>query len=220
MIRSDICLSVGNVEYHEVLEHLKKVPFAEIRLDMLNLSPEQIISIFSTHNNLIATFRRGIHSDEQRAQALMVALESGAAYVEVEIDAAPQWRKPIIEKARALNRKVIVSYHNFKTTPGVDDLHSMVESLFDAGADIAKLACMVNSPEDNARILGLYASYKNLVAVGMGAGGIITRVVAPLMGAPFTFASISGAETAPGQFDEKQLRTIIGFLESYTVGNK
>jgi 3-dehydroquinate dehydratase len=48
----------------------------------------------------------------------------------------------------------------------------------------------------------------------MGAAGKITRVAAPLLGAPLTFASRSpGQETAEGQFDIASLSTLLETIQ-------
>jgi 3-dehydroquinate dehydratase type I len=217
-MRNDICLSIGNVDYSAVIEYLNRVSFAEIRIDLLNLKREQLSHIFSAYNNLIATCRGGSIGDDERFMILIDALDQGAAFVDVEIDSTEHWFKPIVEKAKALKRKVIVSSHNFQHTPNADELYRTVDSLFDAGADVAKIACMVRSPEDNAKMLGLYASYQNLISLGMGNRGVISRVLAPLLGAPFTYASIPGQGTAEGQLDKNQMNEIINFLEQHTSG--
>lgn len=220
MKNSSICVSIGNKAYPEIIDELKRIAFAEIRIDLLELTPNELQSIFQSHKNLIATCRPAKYSEVERAEILMNALRWGAAFVDVEIETDAEWRQPIIELAHELQRKVVVSYHNFKATPNPEELNQIVESLYAAGADFAKIACMVQAPEDNARILGLYANFEKLIAIGMGSGGIITRVIAPLMGAPFTFASLEGTEIVPGQLDEKQLSVILNLLESYTSGRK
>ena len=219
-MKSEICISIGNLSYDEVLAHLKKISFAEIRIDLLNFSAEHFHSIFKSHHNLIASYRSGKLIEGKKAEALINALHSGASYVDIEVNTEEIVKKEIVELAKKLNRKVIISYHNYNSTPAVDELYTITENLFKSGADIAKLACMVNSPEDNARILGLYAHFENLIAIGMGSGGVLTRVIAPLMGSPFAYASIAGHETAPGQLDEVQLKTVINLLDSYTSGKE
>jgi len=48
----------------------------------------------------------------------------------------------------------------------------------------------------------------------MGQKGKITRVAAPLLGAPFAYASFKpGSETAEGQLDRKSLKTILKYFE-------
>lgn len=220
MALSNICVSIGGIGYNELMEQLKSIPFAEIRIDMLNLDNQQLKDLFSSHNSLVATCRFSDKYGDNRYNILKNCLEWGAAYVDIEIDADENQRKTIVDLAKKLGRKVIVSYHNYESTPDAESLNSITQSLFDAGADIAKIACMVKLPEDNAKILGLYGNFENLVAIGMGTAGILTRVIAPLMGAPFTFASVAGVETSPGQLDQKQLSSIVSLLESYTRGRQ
>ena len=48
----------------------------------------------------------------------------------------------------------------------------------------------------------------------MGSKGRITRIAAPLLGSPFTFASISkGKETAEGQIEKDTLERIVRLLK-------
>ncbi|MBU0586484.1 type I 3-dehydroquinate dehydratase, partial [Candidatus Micrarchaeota archaeon] len=78
------------------------------------------------------------------------------------------------------------------------------------GADIAKIACKINSQQDNARIMDVITQDSKVIAIGMGAKGLITRVTAPLMGSPFTYACLEkGKETADGQIDYKTLESAI-----------
>lgn len=220
MTHSNICVSIGGIGYTELINRIKSIHFAEIRIDMLDFDNQQLKDLFLAHNNLIATCRYSKKYGDNRFEILQNCLEWGAAYVDIEIDTDEIQRKSIVDLAKKLGRKVIVSYHNYDSTPDAESLNTITQSLFDAGADIAKIACMVKLPEDNAKILGLYADFENLVAIGMGTAGIITRVIAPLMGAPFTFASVAGIETSPGQLDEHELSNIVNLLESYTRGRQ
>jgi 3-dehydroquinate dehydratase type I len=198
-MRPDICLSLGNLPFDQVIEHLQRVSLAEVRIDMLDLMPNQLEAIFSSHPNLIATCRPGKYNAEQRLSILIRSLNAGAAYVDVEAETPVQWREAIMAEAHRLKRKVIVSWHCFDATPDEAYLHGLIDEMFDTGADIVKIACMSNSATDCARVLGLYAKYTNLVALSMGETGRLSRLAAPILGAPFTFASLGGQETAPGQ---------------------
>ena len=84
------------------------------------------------------------------------------------------------------------------------------------GADIAKIACKVHSERDNIRLLGLLDREKSggeLVVVGMGEQGRITRIVAPFLGSPFTYASLAeGKETAVGQVSKNKLENIMRLI--------
>jgi 3-dehydroquinate dehydratase-1 len=213
MTRSDICVSIANTSFENILRILDEVGMAEIRIDLLDLMPNQLELIFLSHKNLIATCRSGRYDDIQRASILSRAIESGAAWVDLEIETSPEWRKPLIELARLKRCKVIISWHCFVKTPEDKDLIGIVDSLYKAGADVAKVACMSNSRVDTARMLSLYSVYQRLVAIGMGDAGAITRVAALTLGAPFTFASVEGKDTAPGQIDYKELEKIVDLIE-------
>ena len=215
MIRSDICVSIANTSFDNILNILHEVGMAEIRIDLLDLMPNQLELIFSHHKNLIATCRKGKYDEQQRATLLTRAIEAGAAWVDLEIETTPEWRKPIIELAKKKKCKVIVSWHCFGKTPDDSELYSIVDSLYSAGADVAKIACLSHNKADSARMLGLYSKYHNLVAIGMGKAGFITRITALTLGAPFTFASIENNSTAPGQIDFKDMEKLINKLETF-----
>jgi 3-dehydroquinate dehydratase type I len=83
------------------------------------------------------------------------------------------------------------------------------------GCDIAKVVTQVNTNADAANLLSLYSINKPLVAFGMGDAGKLTRVVAPLLGAEFTFASMdNGVATAPGQIRYHTMKEIIDYLKN------
>lgn len=213
MIRSDICVSIANTEFQDILNILEEVGMAEIRIDLLDLMPNQLEMVFSSHKNLIATCRQGRYDDAQRASILARAIESGAAWVDLEIETSPDWRKPLIDLARSKKCKVIISWHCFGKTPDDKEITDIVDSLYAAGADVAKIACLSNNIADSSRILGLYSKYRRLVALGMGEAGKITRIAALSLGAPFTFASVQDNSTAPGQIDYKELEKLMNQIE-------
>jgi 3-dehydroquinate dehydratase-1 len=213
MTRPDICVSIANTSFESIIRILEDVGMAEIRIDLLDLMPNQLELIFSSHKNLIATCRSGRYDDIQRASILSRAILSGAAWVDLEIETSPEWRKPLIELARLKRCKVIISWHCFVKTPDEKELFRIVDSLYSAGADVAKIACMSSNKSDSARLLSLYSTYRRLVAIGMGEAGAITRISSLLLGAPFTFASVEGKETATGQIDYKELEKIVNLIE-------
>ena len=82
----------------------------------------------------------------------------------------------------------------------LSELERMMTKCFELGADIAKIACMVQSEEDNANLLALYSGNGRKVIIGMGNLGKITRLAALKLGAEFTFVSSDEEHsTAPGQ---------------------
>ena len=208
-----ICVSLLESSLDALMGALKDVEFAEIRLEEIGPSAEDVARIFSMPGRFIATMRPGKHDDAQRAETLVSAVEAGAAYVDVEFE-SPKWlREQVIETAERTGCKVIVSFHDYEGTPEKRRLEEIVNACFDAGADIAKVACTVSSSRESARLLALLDTDRPVIALGMGEAGRVTRVVGPLLGSPFTFASRApGHETAKGQIDAHRLDYLIGEL--------
>lgn len=210
-----ICVSIGEPTIEKCMAALKGVDFAEIRIDRIKDGAVQIPTLFVRHRRLIATCRPGTLDDEKRRQLLERAIEAGAAFVDIELEADDGYKKSIINKARNMGCGVILSYHNFTKTPERAELEHIIDWCFDSGTDIAKVACKVLHTRDNARLLGLLNEKKPVVVIGMGKKGQITRIVAPLLGSPFTYAALApGRETAEGQLDKGTLESILRRLRN------
>jgi len=220
-----ICLSVGkpSIETLRALAEEETSRLVEIRLDGIDtpLTSEAVKQLFELPLTSIATCRvTKNRNEEQRKNVLLDAIKAGANYVDVEIEADDKFKQDIMIEAHRHQCKMIISYHNFQDTPGRSQLKRIVEDCFAQGADIAKVACRVHSEADSANLLSLYSQRfakepdthrrgSAILALGMGEKGKVTRIAAPLLGSPFTFASAGGGEeTAPGQLDEKSLKEI------------
>lgn len=209
-----LCVSLFEAEFDALKQALSAVECAEIRLDAAAFTRDQIREIFSQKGKqLIATHRPTDISDEERADSLCVAIAAGAAYVDIEIESLPAFRETVLGFARGHECRVIVSYHNYETTPGEAELTAIVNECRQKGADVVKLACMTHSTADAARMLALY-KFDNILAIAMGDYGRVTRVAAPFLGAPFTFVSLSADKaTAPGQISLDAMRTILDRMQ-------
>ena len=220
-----ICVSVAETTVEGCLEALKGLDFAEVRIDAMEVAVESMERIFSKPPILIATFMspdpatksRKVFDDCVRKRFLIAAIKAGAEYVDIEVDSDNDYRKEIIEEAKLRNCKVIISFHDFVATPEMERLDEIAALCFRMGADIAKIACKVNNERDNIRLLRLLDNddyHGKTVVIGMGSKGRITRVAAPLLGSPFTFASVSkGKETAEGQIERGSLQKILRLLK-------
>ena len=203
-----ICVALSE---KKSLADIGKFNLAELRLDMLKLSNEEIADVFSKNRCLIATCRETYYSRDERLLILKNAVLSGASYVDVEIESDASFKSEIIPLAKTNNCKVIVSYHNYDGTPSIDDLENVISDSLKDGADIVKITTFAHTPEDSARILSLYSVNRPrpLAAFCMGEAGKITRVACVRLGAPFTYASYSDASrTASGQIYYEDMRCI------------
>ena len=208
---------------------------AEIRLDRCSLTPRQIDECFSSDVPLIATCRvaeimanepslqdeslsaqsREIKAAQIAENRLCRAIEAGARYVDVEIEAPKQMSKRVRNAAHENGTVFIRSYHDFEGTASVDALRTLVVKCHYHGADMVKVATMASSQEDVDKVLSLYewcegirgTDMENLadgglIAFCMGDKGRESRLECLRKGAPFTYAALDGALCADSQQDD------------------
>jgi 3-dehydroquinate dehydratase type I len=205
-----ICASIAEKDLEVCLKAIERVEMAEIRIDLTEFNDEEIRKVFSQRKKLIATCRPGKIKDKDRALMLKVAIESGSTYVDIEYEAPEVYKNNLIDFAHSHQCDVIISYHNYEKTPDLDELERIVQECYKQGADLAKIATHVNVNRDNSKIISLYKAPGRLVAIGMGDLGRISRIVAPFLGAEFTYASLNETvATAPGQISYEKLSQFI-----------
>jgi 3-dehydroquinate dehydratase/shikimate dehydrogenase len=139
-------------------------------------------------------------SDAQRIELWETAMEEGAEYVDVELQAwerSKEIREFMEDVAEKHGTKLIVSNHNFDGRP--KDLDKRLERLRNVKpAHIHKIAWKAESIID--AIDALQLSNSKTLALAMGEEGLLSRLLAAKFQAPFTFASAErGKESAPGQ---------------------
>lgn len=208
-----ICVSLDEPDPRRLPGLLDGLELAEVRLDALTEIPRDLTPIFDRPTATVATMRPGRHDDELRSATLVAAIAAGATYVDVELDAPGELRARVLAAAHARGCRAIVSHHDHRRTPSRRELSRITAACFAAGADIAKVACLARTMAEAARLLGLLDDPRPVIPIGMGPAGRATRVVAPLLGAPFTYAAAApGRETAPGQYAARDLATLLAGL--------
>lgn len=216
-----LCVSLKEIYFEKLFSLSKLFDFVELRLDDNYLEDRQLKMLIEYPNKKIITcrcFNTG-YLDVYRT-----AICYGAEFIDIDCDIQQEVLNEMIILMRNTNTKLILSYHNFDTTPDIDYLREKVDRLFESGAHIVKIACKVEKPEDCANILSLYTNpdyQKRLIAIGMGEAGRISRISNLFLGAPFTYVSSgNGSETAEGQYDFISARDIIKRLEDMKLWEK
>jgi 3-dehydroquinate dehydratase type I len=189
---------------------IRKEVFVEFRFDLLSLTLEQVRKVVRESDACIATCRPGVLDEAHRMEILKTAIQSGADYIDIEVESDPAYLEELLQYAGNHGTTIIISYHNFETTPDLPELESIVEQCLASGADVVKIASQVNETEDLRNLFKLYRKDLRMVIIGMGEQGIISRIAAPLLGAEFTFAAPEGKPaTAPGQLSRNKLLSIL-----------
>ena len=98
---------------------------------------------------------------------------------------------------KLLGAKPIVSYHKFDGALNVSAMEKILDEEIASGASVCKIVTTAKQIEDNLPVLSFvsFASSKaKLVCFCMGEHGKISRLLSPLFGAFFTFASLEARQ--------------------------
>ena len=209
-----ICVSIAESELSRALAIAKAaMPLAdvlEIRLDALEVPDFTAFLKNLPGVALLFTCRPGWEgggfrgSEEDRLEILAAAAEAGAAYVDIELRTVEELRTALIKMAQRCGAKVIVSWHDFKTTASTQALVSILQEQYRSGADWGKIVTTPRDFRDVLRVLGLQELATEigfpLCAFCLGRLGMISRIATMELGGVMTYAAPDGGQAAaPGQ---------------------
>ena len=211
-----ICATITNNDLKAVKEAEPLVDLLEVRIDLIGDDWQDIVR--QLEKPWIACNRSADEggqwqgTEARRIEKLLQAIELGAETIDIEL--RTNNLKNIINLIKK-HTKCLVSFHDLEKTPPFDTMKQIVEEQSKAGADICKMVTTAQDFEDNLAVLRLISEFPTtgMVSFAMGPLGIISRVLSPLVGGEFTYASIEkGKESAPGQITVGDLKKIYGML--------
>ena len=211
-----ICVTLQNRTAEEILDLLENaspaIQMAEIRLDRCPLTEDEIETVFSSSDTpLIATCRVAGDGDgtwEEAEAKLQAAIEAGAAFIDLELEAPKEMGKRLRRACSEYGTRMIRSAHFFDGTPSLEDLRETADRCRKFGGEIIKIAVSAGSEADVTRVLSLYDENEEgrLVAFAMGEAGRSSRLECLRLGSPFTYAALTSEEAAaPGQWPYSEM---------------
>jgi 3-dehydroquinate dehydratase-1 len=209
MRKPRICVTITSNNPRAIKEVEPLVDMFELRIDLIGDAWQEIVRQLGKPwiacNRSAAEGGRWHGNEARRIEKLLQATELGAEIVDIEL--RTKNLKKIVELIKRKTR-CLLSFHDLEKTPPFDTMKQIIQEQSKAGADICKIVTTARSFEDNLSVLQLIPEFPNLklVAFTMGPLGIMSRVLCPLVGGEFTYASIArGKESAPGQISVKDL---------------
>jgi 3-dehydroquinate dehydratase / shikimate dehydrogenase len=172
----------------------------ELRLDLME-RPDAAAALSGRRRKAIVTCRPvrtggGFDgSDEERLRILLAAHALGAEYIDVDFDAPCQ---PLV--AERQGRGVVMSKHDFTGTPG--DVPGLLDAMRRTGAEIVKLATTAETLSDLVPLLNAATADPPTILIGMGASGVVSRILAARFRSRWTYA---GQGVAPGQLSARRM---------------
>lgn len=234
-----ICTTIQNRNAEQILEALEKCEMAEIRLDRCELSARDIEDVFTSDVPLVATCRiaevmrteaalqdpaltaqsREVKAMQIAERRLVRAIEAGARYVDVELEAPKQMSKRVRNAAHENGTVFIRSYHDFEGTDSLEALKAIVEKCLYHGADMVKIVTTAHDRRDVEKVMSLYEWCRcemkemqegSLIAFCMGEAGRQSRLDCLKYGSPYTYAALVAEESAaPGQWPAGELHEAV-----------
>jgi 3-dehydroquinate dehydratase-1 len=217
MNKPKICCVIRASDTAKIAEIVNMVDLFEVRIDLIGNQWTDVVKHLKRPwiacNRSINDGGKWAGDEQSRIAELYTALCLGADIIDIEtsVQGLQESVNRIKKKARCL-----ISFHDWKETPSGEILAGIIRQQISSGADICKVVTTANSFEDNVTTLSLIKQFSKIkiVAFAMGPSGITSRVLSPLAGGYFTYASIrEGGESAPGQLTVQELHNIYRMLE-------
>ncbi len=212
MKKPRICAAMVNNDPEAVREIEPLVDLFEVRIDLIGDGWLELVKQFKKPwiacNRRVDEGGRWQGDEARRVEKLLEAVGLGADIVDLEL------RTTNLKSAVALIKKrtkCLLSFHELKGTPPLNSLREIVQRQLEAGADICKVVTTAQRVEDNLTVLQLISEFPQtrIVAFAMAPLGFASRVLCPLVGGDFTYASIEqGKESASGQITVRELRKL------------
>ena len=193
---------------------LKKSDYAEIRFDFLNPNavPDALQLIRKDLRKCVCTLRpvseggKFSGSEKNRISIMKLIAEYNPFLLDIELNTLSK-NKNLQRYLKSTGTDILVSWHNFKQTPGISVLKKKLVQMKKFSNNI-KIVTMAKSVNDATRVLSLYKNNNTkLIAFSMGNYGRISRILCLFLGSPYTYVSL-GKPVAPGQFSVDEVKSI------------
>jgi len=212
MKRPRICAVIVNSDLTAVRKAEQFADLLEVRIDLIGERWQELVKQIKKPwiacNRSAGEGGRWKDDETARIQELLKATELGADIIDIELGTRDLAEAMPVIKKRA---KCLLSFHELERTPSLEKMGEVVQRQLAAGADICKVATTAQRFEDNITVLQLISEFPNtkVISFAMGHLGLVSRILCPLVGGYFTYASIEkGKESAPGQITVTELRKI------------
>jgi len=225
MTQSLTCLPVTGTDLDSFLQNLEKAQqlnskLIELRADYI--SDFKVIMLQKILEKLqkpaIFTFRKkrdgGKFGGEitDWVEIINFSLQLGFDYLDIEF---PSVRMIDLTKKHP-KTKIITSFHDFNQTPGYREMRKIQKRMRAFDPDFKKFACHVKTEQDLKNLIRLLVSSKkkeNMIVIGMGNKGKISRIIGPILGSKINFLSWGKNGSALGQYDLTEFSKIQKYLE-------
>lgn len=212
---------VGEENDEQLISVLKEFKYVELRIDefLRNFSEDKLIEWVKKikkmgDNEIIGTVRWYKEAgenpfyipDKKRVEIYRKIVD----YVDlIDVEIKSRICENVIEMAKSKNKKIILSYHNFKKTPNYEILKKILKKGKRKGSDFIKIATKINSSKNLFTLIKLTYEYSKkikIITVPMNVS-LCERLITLALGSQFSYVFLSKklAPSQPSYFQIKNL---------------
>ena len=212
-----ICVSIQSRTSEQTIKDVKRVgrdaALIEIRMDYRDEPLDFADIVEASKLPIIGTNRRpdqggkAYEPEQERVRLLREAVKAGFAYV--DLASTTEDIEKVVADLKKDSAIVIASYHDFENPLDTTRLEVKYAELISTGCDVVKIIGWTDSIQDNLPYIKFNNEHPRNVFFGMGEKGVTSRILGPLSGALYTYASLDeGMELGSGQIPLRHLREI------------
>lgn len=245
-----IFATIATSSFSERKQLMKKFRRCELRTDLCALTRDALTNDLQyakaqSIETIVAI--RQPSSVKDALNLLIAAVEGKAEYADIELNDAKKLVRHLLKNSylgasQKSQTRLIISYHNFKSTPSLQHLENIVAECATIGGLLSEILLgirAVKEPfvkiataasekknsakcvEDAERVLKLYSvplpiKKENLIAFAMGDVVSYTRAASVLRGAPLTYCAAKES-VAPGQQTFQELLKVLSPSANFDV---
>lgn len=228
-----ICVAISSNDVQNAIDKSKKAiekgaDLIEVRIDHFSNPFEGDFEhmVEKIDSKLILTVRKADEggnypfNEEERLKLIDKCIKAKPYAIDLESSISKEKLNQLLQFAKQNQVKIIISFHDFEKTPEINLMKNTILEAVQHGADYVKIIGTAQTVEDNLKMLTLpqFAREKNIqiICFAMGRKGSISRILSPIFGAAFTFASLDEA-TGPGQLNIDEMKKNLETFTSYFI---
>lgn len=208
-----IVVCVNAPSYAEAVDQVRGADCAELRLDLLDLSRNELGQLYLLCKDWIITPRKAYFKKDPDLLLLKDLLQKKPLYLDIDEDLEDRAKKVLYQLARENEVPVLASFHNYTMMPKLEDLKKVYEGMKEMGAQAFKFAIQAQSTSDILRMQDLWQWDERMLVFSMGPSHTYTRVNALFLGLKMMYVKTTGQGVAPGQLTRTEAEMLLKVIK-------
>lgn len=212
-MRNRLVVCVNAKTYSEAVDQVKGAECAELRLDLINLSQNELGQLYLLCKEWIITPRQAYFKKDPELVLLRDLLKRGPLFLDVDSDLEAQHQEELYALAKENKVAVLASYHDYEKMPKLLTLKKAFQKMKIQGALAFKFALQAKTEKDLLELQELWKWDPNMMVFSMGKQYTFTRVAALFQGLKMMYVKKGGEAVASGQLSHLEAEMILKVIK-------